>query len=175
MKFLQKIKYHLRHMKPLDVVIIVILFVASFIPHIIYGNQLSLIEESDDIRIMARVTIDGDEVYSVELSEETPHEEFTLYPAEGQYNIIEVDGTQIRNREDNSPDQIGVRRGWISQPGETAVVLPHKLIVEVYAETTEGEELSPSELREREEQDSPDADNDEKESLEEQEDVVIPL
>ena len=136
---LKKMKYHLRNMKPMDVVIIVILLLGSFIPHIVYGMQLSQVD--DDARIIATVKISGEEVYQVELSEDTPLEEFTLEPAEGQYNIIEVDGMRIRNKEDNSPDQLGVRRGWISKPGETAVVLPHKLIIEVHAESPEGDEV----------------------------------
>lgn len=135
----KRIKYHLRHMKPLDVVIIVFLLIASFIPHIVYGIQLGNIDEN--ARIIATVSIAGEEVYQVELSEDTPHELIELEPAEGQYNIIEVEGTRIRNKEDNSPDQLGVRRGWISQPGETAVVLPHQLIIEIHAESPEGDQL----------------------------------
>lgn len=123
----------------LDVVIIVFLMIASFIPHIVYGIHLGNID--DDARIIATVTISGEEVYRVELSEETPHELIRFEPSEGQYNIIEVDGTRIRNKEDNSPDQLGVRRGWISQPGETAVVLPHQLIIEIRAESPEGNQI----------------------------------
>jgi len=81
----------------------------------------------------AVVIIDGEPVKEIELSEDTAHETFTFYPSEGQYNIIEVDGTKIRNKEDNSPDQIAVKTGWISKPGETAICLPHKLIIEVKA------------------------------------------
>lgn len=166
---LERIKFHLKQMKPLDVVIIIVLFIASFIPHVIYGYQLNQLDQ-EGVRIIATITVDGDEVYSVELSEETGHEEFELNPAQNQYNIIEVDGTRIRNREDNSPDQIGVRRGWISRPGETAVVLPHRLIIEIHAETEDGEELSPGELQEYDENDS-----DVQDRLEDQEDVVIPM
>ncbi|GEL65983.1 NusG domain II-containing protein [Marinilactibacillus psychrotolerans] len=136
---LDKIKFHLSKMKPLDAVIIVCLFVASFIPHVVYGIQLSQVDE--DALIYATVKISGEEVYRVELSEDTPHETMTFYPADNQYNIIEVDGTRIRNKEDNSPDQIGVRKGWISQPGETAVVLPHELIIEIHAESPDGKEI----------------------------------
>lgn len=134
-----KLKYHLRNTKPLDIIIIVTLMLGSFLPHVVYGMQLSQIDE--DAQIIATVSISGEEVYSVELSEETPHEEFTLKPSKKQYNIIEVDGTRIRNKEDNSPDQLGVRRGWISQPGETAVVLPHELIIEIHAESPDGEKI----------------------------------
>lgn len=137
-EMMKTLKFHLSKMKPLDTVIIVCLFAASFVPHVVYGIQLSQVDE--DARIMATVKISGEEVYKVELSEDTPHETKTFYPAEGQYNIIEVDGTRIRNKEDNSPDQLGVRKGWISQPGETAVVLPHELIIEIHAESPDGKE-----------------------------------
>lgn len=136
---LDKIKFHLGKMRPFDAVIILCLFVASFIPHMVYGIQLSQVDE--DALIYATVKISGEEVYRVELSEETPHETLTFYPSDNQYNIIEVVGLQIRNKEDNSPDQIGVRKGWISQPGETVVVLPHELIIEIHAESSDEEEI----------------------------------
>lgn len=164
---LEKLKMHLKQMKPLDVIILVFLFIASFIPHGIYAYQLGQLD-MDGVNIIATITIDGEEVYSVELSEDTPHEEFTFYPDDGQYNVIEVDGTQIRNKEDNSPDQIGVRRGWISRPGESAVVLPHRLIIEITAENEDGEEIDPSEIE--------DEDVDEtEEDIRNADDVVIPM
>lgn len=49
----------------------------------------------------------------------------------GHYNIIEIDGERIRVKEDNSSDQIAVKTGWISQPGQVSVCLPHKLIIEI--------------------------------------------
>ena len=39
------------------------------------------------------------------------NEEFIYFPHDDQYNIIEVDGTRIRDKEDNSPDQIAVQTG----------------------------------------------------------------
>ncbi len=76
--------------------------------------------------------------------QDTPHQEITYYPNEGQYNIIEVDGERIRDKEDNSPDQIAVMTGWISQPGELSVCLPHNLLIEIKAvggDNSEEEEL----------------------------------
>lgn len=135
---IETIKRHLQHMTILDAVLIGFLFIISFLPHGVYAYQLSQMDES--AAIVASVKIDGELVYQTELDEDTPYEKFTLYPSEGQYNVIEVDGEQIRNKEDNSPDQIGVRRGWISEPGETAVVLPHKLIIEIEAKNGGSEE-----------------------------------
>jgi hypothetical protein len=129
--FMTKFKRYKKLVKPLDVVIIIVLMVGSFIPYMIFNRQNFLIDK--DSTIIAIISINGKEIKQVELSKETENQEFTFYPADGQYNIIEVDGTKIRNKEDNSPDQIAVKTGWISKPGETSICLPHKLIIEVKA------------------------------------------
>ncbi|MEG0288346.1 MAG: NusG domain II-containing protein [Carnobacterium sp.] len=126
-------KKYAKLVRPLDVVIVVLLMIGSFIPHYIFGRQTRSIDETSEV--VAVISIDGEEVKRVRLSEETPHEQFTFHPAEGQYNIIEVDGKKIRNKEDNSPDQIAVKTGWISKPGETSICLPHKLIIEIKADS----------------------------------------
>lgn len=89
--------------------------------------------QSNETKIIAYVRINGEVVDQFELSKDTPHQEITYYPNEGQYNIIEVDGERIRDKEDNSPDQIAVMTGWISQPGELSVCLPHNLLIEIKA------------------------------------------
>lgn len=128
---MKKFKNQLELVRPFDGIIVILLLLGSFIPLIIFGYSTKNIDE--DSSIYAVVIIDGESVKEIELSEDTSHEMFTFYPSEGQYNIIEVDGTKIRNKEDNSPDQIAVKTGWISKPGETAICLPHKLIIEVKA------------------------------------------
>ena len=128
---MKKFKNQLELVRPFDGIIVILLLLGSFIPLIIFGYSTKNIDE--DSSIYAVVIIYGEPVKEIELSEDTSHETFTFYPSEGQYNIIEVDGTKIRNKEDNSPDQIAVKTGWISKPGETAICLPHKLIIEVKA------------------------------------------
>lgn len=128
---MKKIINQLELVRPFDVVVVILLLLGSFIPLVIFSQSTKNVDESSTI--YAVVTIDGEPVKEIELSEDTPNETFTFYPADGQYNIIEVDGTKIRNKEDNSPDQIAVKTGWISKPGETAICLPHKLIIEVKA------------------------------------------
>ncbi|SIN93613.1 hypothetical protein SAMN05878443_0561 [Carnobacterium alterfunditum] len=126
---MKKFKNQLELVRPFDGVIVILLLLGSFIPLIIFSQTTKDIGENSTI--YAVVMIDGETVKEIELSENTPNETFTFYPADEQYNIIEVDGTKIRNKEDNSPDQIAVKTGWISKPGETAICLPHKLIIEV--------------------------------------------
>ena len=130
-----KFKTYKKLVKPLDVVIIVLLLAGSFIPYILFNRQNFSTDQ--DSTIVAVVSINGKEVKQMELSHKTEHKEFTFYPADGQYNIIEIDGMKIRNKEDNSPDQIAVKTGWISKPGETSICLPHKLIIEIKAINSE--------------------------------------
>ena len=59
------------------------------------------------------------------------HKLVNYHPAKGQYNIVEIKDGRIRVKEDNSPDQIAVRTGWISKPGQTSICLPHKLVISI--------------------------------------------
>ena len=74
--------------------------------------------------------INGEEVDRFNL-EEIDAMEKTYYPAEGQYNIVEIKDGAIRVREDNSPDQIAVKTSWIYRNGQTSICLPHKLVIEI--------------------------------------------
>lgn len=80
---------------------------------------------------VAVISINGHVKRRIQLTAHTRHQQFTLYPAKGQYNIIEVQGARIRDKEDNSPDQIAVHTGWISQVGQQSICLPHKLLIEI--------------------------------------------
>lgn len=115
--------------KPFDIIIVLVLLALSFLPNAIFAYQQATRKE--EAKIYAILTIDGEEIERFELSENTPHEEFIYYPHDNQYNIIEIDGTRIRDKEDNSPDQIAVQTGWISQPGQTSICLPHGLMIEI--------------------------------------------
>ena len=94
--------------KPFDIIIVLVLLALSFLPNAIFAYQQATRKE--EAKIYAILTIDGEEIERFELSENTPHEEFIYFPHDDQYNIIEIDGTRIRDKEDNSPDQIAVQQ-----------------------------------------------------------------
>lgn len=125
--FWQEIKKQIR---PFDFIIIFLLILASFIPYGIFAYAQSQQTEETNQKI-AIVSINGKEVDRFILEPDTPHQEKTFYPSDKQYNIIEIDGEQIRVKKDNSPDQIAVRTGWISKPGQTSICLPHHLVIEI--------------------------------------------
>ncbi|MGO3733240.1 MAG: NusG domain II-containing protein [Vagococcus sp.] len=124
----------------MDGIVILILIVISFAPMVIFS--MSQKDTKDGNQTMAIVSINGKEVDRYELTDQTPHKEKTYYPGKGQYNIIEMEGNKIRVKEDNSPDQIAVRTGWISKPGQTSICLPHKLVIEIKSQVpSEDEEM----------------------------------
>ncbi|HEL1618443.1 TPA: NusG domain II-containing protein [Streptococcus suis] len=136
------IKSILKQLKLFDYILIGFTLVLSFLPAIFTYTQLTT--DANEAKTIAYVRINAEVVDQFELSKDTPHQEKTYYPNEGQYNIIEVDGERIRVKEDNSPDQIAVMTSWISQPGQLSVCLPHNLLIEIKSvggEDTDEEEL----------------------------------
>lgn len=135
-------KKFLVFIRPYDVLIISLLVIISFIPLAVFNKYSQNI--ANKLGNIAVISIDGVTVREIELSSNTKYQLFTLYPSENQYNIIEVDGTRIRNKKDNSPDQIAVKTGWISKVGETSICLPHKLIIEIRSK--DGEKQNETDL-----------------------------
>ena len=129
----------LKHFKPFDYILISLTLLLSFLPAVftIAGSYQT---ETQTPSLIAVVKIKGEVVDQFELSENTPKKEVTYYPNPNQYNIVEIDGTRIRVKEDNSPDQIAVRTGWISQVGQVSVCLPHQLLIEIQSNQEEEKE-----------------------------------
>ena len=131
----------LKQFRPYDFILIGFSILLSFAPpvvtSIVYSNQAT------EQAVMAIVKIDGEEVDRFVLEEGSGQEIETFYPHSGQYNIVEKDGARIRIKEDNSPDQVGVKTGWISQPGQTAICLPHGFIIEILGEIPEDDLILP--------------------------------
>lgn len=130
----------LKIMKPLDIVIIVVLITISFIPLTVF-SMTKTYNEGD--KVIAAIIQDGEVIKEITLTGHEGNEEFIIEGKGSQYNLMEVDGEKIRIKEDNSPDQVGVKMGWKSVPGETIICLPHKLLVEIRSEgnDTENEDI----------------------------------
>ncbi len=116
----------LRILRPYDYLIIFLLIVGSFLPLVLFQAQA----QSQTGDRYAVIRINGQEVDRFNLDTLSSLEK-SYYPAQGQYNIIEIDDGRIRVKEDNSPDQIAVKTGWISKNGQTSICLPHKLVIEI--------------------------------------------
>lgn len=115
-----------------DLILIVLLLFASFLPlvffHVQQSNENNLVTTK-----YAIVKIKGKEVERFDLTKKQ-HILKTYYPNKKQYNIIEIYHGRIRVKEDNSPDQITVRTGWIDTVGQISICLPHQLIITIEQE-----------------------------------------
>jgi len=121
--------------KPFDIIMVVLLLVISFVPMAVFAMSQSKEEEGN--KVIAIITQDGKVIREVELTGHTENEQFMIKGKGKQYNLIEVENEQIRIKEDNSPDQIGVKMGWKGIPGQTIICLPHKVLIEIVAEKPE--------------------------------------
>ncbi|WP_438835198.1 NusG domain II-containing protein [Streptococcus pluranimalium] len=137
-------KQILAYFKPFDYLLISLAIIFSFLPAAwtIYQKMAT----TPSSGLVAVVKIHGKVVDTYALEEQGSHFEKTYHPDKGQYNIVEVDGDSIRVREDNSPDQIAVKTGWINQEGELSICLPHDLIIEIQATKDSSTEENQEEL-----------------------------
>jgi len=127
--------------RPFDIILIAFFLLASLIPVGIFVLQQSRIPT--DASLVAIIIINGVEVDRFELGEDAQY--ITTYTSEHgltgtQYNVVEIDRSRIRVQRDNSPDQVGVNMGWISRPGQTIVVLPHRFLIRIEAENPQDHE-----------------------------------
>ena len=85
-------------------------------------------------KLYAVISFNGEEVDRFLLTGNEKQRLITYYPAPGKYNIIEIDGERIRDKSDNSPQQIAVRTGWIQSLGQTSLNLPHRMLIEIVSD-----------------------------------------
>jgi hypothetical protein len=127
-----------------DIIITLLLVLLSFLPIVVFSYQQAektteLAEASgQEPQNVAVISVNNEEVRRIILTGNTETEIFDIHTADGDYNTIEVRGDSIRIKGANCYDQVCVQFGFISKPGETAVCLPHKLVLEV--ESTAGEQ-----------------------------------
>lgn len=119
-QFLKSIKT-----KPLDLVIIFVLFVASFSTLFLLTSHTPGAE--------AQVRVNGKVIKTFDLKK---NQTWTYRAADGDYNKIQVKNREIAVVAANCKDQIDVKRGFISKVGETIVCLPHQLVIEVMSGQT---------------------------------------
>jgi hypothetical protein len=80
---------------------------------------------------LAEISVDGTVVRTVTLRPGY-HEEFRIGGSE-HYDVIEIDGSRVRVKEADCPDQICVKTGWIRTAPQQIVCLPWRVVVRVKA------------------------------------------
>lgn len=132
-------KRYLKMIRPFDWIIVGGLFLAAFIPYVIFAVHENQQQQAEPQRVLtAVVTHDGHEVYRKRLTGHTGTSRFTYRAKDGDWNKIEVKDAGVAITEANCQDQVCVRRGRITKPGQTIVCLPHKLLIEIKANKGSG-------------------------------------
>lgn len=112
--------------KKWDIIIIVILLCISLIPELVFG----VIMGKHYNGTYAEITIDGKFYKKINLSEHRGEDQIDITTSYGD-NIINVKDKSIKVIDADCKDKICVRSGFISEPGQIIVCLPHKLMIEI--------------------------------------------
>ncbi|MCQ6274516.1 NusG domain II-containing protein [Bacillus sp. V3B] len=123
-----------------DIIITLLLVLLSFLPVAIFSYQqagkMSGVESDNSVNV-AVISVNNEKVRRVTLTGNEGTDVFDIHSSAHDYNTVEVKDEQIRIKGANCSDQVCVQFGFLSKPGETAVCLPHKFIIEI--ETVRGE------------------------------------
>ncbi len=104
-------------------------FLSLFLLVFLVGAFFAFRQEAASV-CYAEISVDGELYKRVQLTGHQGREELLVETARGK-NLIVVEGESIRVKEADCPDKICVNMGRLTQPGETAACLPHKLLIEV--------------------------------------------
>lgn len=79
------------------------------------------------------VKVDGKVQFQYKLRPGLESDFYQIVPYKG-HNKLEIQGDRVRMLESDCDDQICVHQGWISEPGETIICLPHRVSVSIVGE-----------------------------------------
>lgn len=120
--------------KKLDIVIIVVLLVISFIPEIVFG----FIMGNEFNMTYVEITVDGELYSKIPLSTHKGEDSINI-DINGHINKILIKDNIIRMIEADCPDSLCIYQGKINKVGQSLVCLPNKVMVEIKGDL-EGDE-----------------------------------
>ncbi|WP_138419987.1 NusG domain II-containing protein [Aquibacillus sediminis] len=133
-------KKYYNMVKRWDIILIILLVLLSLLPYVIFSMQQAQNVSADSSRV-AVISIDNEEVERVTLTGNEGTDVFDIQESGSHINTVEVHDDRIRMKSATCSDQVCVRTGYISKPGETIVCLPHKVIIEIQTENDDTDDL----------------------------------
>lgn len=126
--------------KKWDLVLLIALLLLSLLPEGVF-----ILSGSDRMLegTKAVVQVNGSVYKEIPLSEHHGTDTFTIQTADG-YNTVVVKDQKIGIIEADCPDKICIQEGFIRNPGETTVCLPHKVMIEIRSTATEEPDIIPA-------------------------------
>ena len=116
----------MRIIKKMDIVIIVLLLIISFTPHLIFFKTSQKSSKNN----YAIIQVDGKIHKKIDLSKVKKSEKVNLNLPNGK-NTLLIKDNSIQMDSANCNDALCVKQGNISKVGQTIICLPHKLIIEI--------------------------------------------
>lgn len=113
-------------MKRLDIIIIVLVVIIS----IATLGILKMTSNGKYEEKYAEISLDGEVIKTIIFDDTTIAEPFTIQTELGA-NVIEIVNGSVAIIAADCPDELCVKDGPISEPGEILVCLPHKVVVEI--------------------------------------------
>lgn len=114
----------MKMLKKADILLIIFLLGLSLAPLVLWPKAVPG-------AVYADITRDGRLVRRITLSAHQGTEMIRLAAPDGRQNIIRIDGETIAVTSADCPDQLCVKAGKASRPGDIIACLPHKLLIEV--------------------------------------------
>ncbi len=100
--------------------LILISIVASYLINQWYAGDNMVLE----------ISRDGESIQQIDLSTVTT-KQIKITSQDGHYNIVEIKDGQARVKEADCPNQICVKTGWLSKPGQTSFCAPNRLMITI--------------------------------------------
>ena len=116
----------MRIIKKMDIVIIAVLLIISFTPHLIFFKT----SQKGSKNNYAIIQVDGKIHKKIGLSNVKKSEKVNLNLPNGK-NTLLIKNNSIQMKSANCNDALCVKQGNISKVGQTIICLPHKLIIEI--------------------------------------------
>lgn len=116
----------MRIIKKMDIVIIAVLLIISFTPHLIFFKT----SQKGSKNNYAIIQVDGKIHKKIDLSKVKKSEKVNLNLPNGK-NTLLIKNNSIQMDSANCNDALCVKQGNISKVGQTIICLPHKLIIEI--------------------------------------------
>ena len=91
---------------------------------------------------IAVIKQDGKVIKSIDLNEVKEKTQLRIPYKDKNFNLVEIEPGKIRFIDADCPDKICVKAGWISEPGQTAVCLPHKIMININGKNSSYDQIS---------------------------------
>ena len=116
-------------------IIILFLVCGSFVGVYVYKQHIK------GTHHIAVIKQDGKIIKTIDLDTVKRNSEFKVYYQNTHYNTIDVQPGKIHIVDADCPDKLCVKTGWLSQPGQTAVCPPHKLVITIEGKNSEVDDV----------------------------------